>query len=63
MVARIEVPEAGKPFFKKLTLRMGRDEALIELATSCRASGVLNGDERQAKGWAREEYLPHLSLM
>lgn len=61
--ATIEKLEPGVPFFKKLTLRLEKQAALLDLAAECRAAGVLEGDGEAAGRWAQDEYLPHASLM
>ena len=64
MTAALEAVDPGVQFFKKLTLRVGKqDAALVELATACRAEGVLEGDVAKAREWAETGFLPHLSLM
>jgi len=63
ITAEIEALDPEDPFFKKLTLRLGKDGSLCDLAARCRAEGVLGGDEERAREWVRNEYAPHLSLM
>ena len=63
MNADITAVDPDDKFFKKLTLRLDKRGALVDLATACRMHGVLDGDEVAAKKWADDEYLPHLSLM
>ncbi|EXJ67463.1 uncharacterized protein A1O5_09476 [Cladophialophora psammophila CBS 110553] len=57
----LEQLEAGEPFFKKVTLRAAKDANLLKLAAACRQQGLLLS-ESDAKNWAENEYLPHLSL-
>ncbi|OAP63320.1 hypothetical protein AYL99_02547 [Fonsecaea erecta] len=57
----LEELEAGDPFFKKVTLRAAKDANLLKLAAACRQQG-LQLSEAEAKSWAENEYLPHLSL-
>lgn len=59
----LETLEAGDPFVKKLTVKAGKSEALLDLAKSCRAVAVEGGNAEKAEKWARDDYLPHLSLM
>ncbi|KAK4943819.1 hypothetical protein LTR10_016722 [Elasticomyces elasticus] len=57
----LEELEAGEPFFKKVTLRARKDQNLVKLASACRRQSLLlSGDEAQT--WAKNDYLPHLSL-
>lgn len=59
----LDLLEAGDAFVKKLTLRAGKSAQLLQLASACRAEAVEGGDQGKAENWARDEYLPHLSLM
>lgn len=59
----LDALEAGDPFVKKLTLRSGKSEQLLQLAAAFRAAAVENGDIDKAQKWANNDYLPHLSLM
>jgi 2',3'-cyclic-nucleotide 3'-phosphodiesterase len=59
----IYVLEAGDAFVKKLTMRAGKTDQLLHLASACRAEAVEGGDQKKAERWAHDEYLPHLSLM
>jgi 2',3'-cyclic-nucleotide 3'-phosphodiesterase len=61
VVIELEELEPGEPFFKKITLRAKKDANLLKLASKCREQGVLVS-ESDAKAWAENEYLPHLSL-
>jgi 2',3'-cyclic-nucleotide 3'-phosphodiesterase len=61
VVIELEELEAGEPFFKKLTIRARKDANLLSLASKCREQG-LGLSEDEAKKWAENEYLPHLSL-
>lgn len=62
VVIMLEELEPGEPFFKKVTLRAKKDANLLKLASKCREQGVLVS-ESDAKAWAENEYLPHLSLL
>ncbi|KAK6005215.1 hypothetical protein QM012_007994 [Aureobasidium pullulans] len=59
----LDLLEAGDAFVKKLTLRAGKSSQLLKLASACRAEAVEGGDQGKAEKWARDEYLPHLSLI
>jgi 2',3'-cyclic-nucleotide 3'-phosphodiesterase len=61
VVIELEQLEAGEPFFKKATLRARKDANLLKFASKCREQGLLLS-ESDAKAWAENEYLPHLSL-
>lgn len=63
ITAEVAAVDPDDKFFKKLTLRLEKTGVLVDLATACRAQGVLDGNEAGAKKWAEDEYLPHLSLM
>lgn len=63
ITAEVTAVDPDDKFFKKLTLRLKKEGGLVDLATACRAQGVLDGDDAGAKRWAEDEYLPHLSLM
>ncbi|THX25281.1 2, 3 cyclic phosphodiesterase [Aureobasidium pullulans] len=59
----LDVLEPGDAFVKKLTLRAVKNGQLLELAAACRAEAVEGGDKGKAERWAKNDYLPHLSLM
>lgn len=67
LLVRFEACEPGKPFFKKLTVRVKKEdvaaESLTQVAAICRAEGVEDRDMDRAREWAERDYLPHLSLM
>lgn len=63
MRVAIREVEVGEVFFKKVTMRVEKDDALLKLAALCRAAGVQGADDGGAKTWARDNYLPHCSLM
>lgn len=55
--------DTEKPFFRKLTLRVEKDMALLALATECRAIAVEKGNERSAEQWCNTVFRPHCSLL
>lgn len=57
----LEQLEAGDQFFKKIYIRAGKDENLLELAAKCREQGAQIAEE-DAQKWAQNEFMPHLSL-
>lgn len=59
----LELLEAGNSYFKKLYLRAGKDENLVKLAAKAREQTGKGISEDEARKWAENEYLPHLSLM
>lgn len=59
----LEQLEAGDQYFKKLYLRAGKDANLLKLAAKCREQTGKGVGETDARRWAEDEYLPHLSLM
>lgn len=68
VVLELDEIEAGDPFFKKLTIRANTNDNLLKLAAQCRRDAVLGGtsetgSEDKAQQWAKNEYMPHLSLM
>ena len=64
IVANLTSLEAGEVFFRKLTLKVDKDnEPLQRLAVACRAQGVYSGDFEKARTWAKRDYQPHLSVM
>ena len=60
---RLETLEAGDQFVKKLTLKAEKAPRLLGLAAVCRSQALSQSDSALAARWARDEYLPHLSLM
>lgn len=59
---RIKEPQVGEIFFRKLTLRCQKDDALKALAGAGRRAGTGAGAE-EVRRWVEEVYAPHLSLM
>ncbi|KAL1306642.1 hypothetical protein AAFC00_005318 [Neodothiora populina] len=61
----LERLEAGDAFTKKLTIKCEKSASLLSLAASCRAQAVdlFTAAPTAARGWATEQYLPHMSLM
>jgi 2',3'-cyclic-nucleotide 3'-phosphodiesterase len=59
---RVQQPEAGVPFFKKLTLACEKNDGLKALAEACRAQAT-KVEEAEAARWVEKEYLPHCSLV
>lgn len=62
--------DAGKIFYRKLTLLCERTEALADLAAHCRAARfgepqatTTSEKVAEAAAWIAENYTPHLSLM
>ena len=59
---RVKEPQVGQIFFRKLTLRCEKDDALKGLAAACRRAGTGAGAE-EVRRWVEEVYAPHVSLM
>lgn len=53
----------GKTFFTRVTLYLEKTESIKKLAAECRQLYVTGGDLEQARKWAEESYVPHLSLV
>ncbi|KPI41869.1 2',3'-cyclic-nucleotide 3'-phosphodiesterase [Cyphellophora attinorum] len=60
LVLEMDEVEADDPYFRKLTIKLLKNDNLIKLAAQCRADAV---DSESAQKWAETEYSPHLSLM
>lgn len=63
---KIEQLHAGKIFFQSLIMLCEKSSALCGLAVHCRAAGGARDKSTElqpAERWAREEYVPHCSLM
>lgn len=59
----LEMLECSDQYFKKLYLRAGKDANLLKLVAKCREQTGKGVSEADAKKWAENEYLPHMSLM
>ncbi|KAF2747327.1 2',3'-cyclic-nucleotide 3'-phosphodiesteras-like protein [Sporormia fimetaria CBS 119925] len=55
--------ESQDPYFKKLFVKVAKNESIRGLAAAARRSVRGFGDEEKAKKWTEEEYYPHLSLL
>ncbi|GAB7339036.1 hypothetical protein MBLNU457_5698t2 [Dothideomycetes sp. NU457] len=55
ITAEVVAVDPDDKFFKKLTLRLEKKGVLVDLATACRAQGVLDGDGAGAEKWAEED--------
>lgn len=50
-------------FFRKLYIKCEKDGGLKTLAKQCRKHVDGYADEKTAQDWAKEAYMPHVSLM
>jgi 2',3'-cyclic-nucleotide 3'-phosphodiesterase len=50
-------------FFRKLYIKCEMDDGLKRLARQCRRHVQGFKDEKKAEDWAKDKYMPHLSLM
>lgn len=55
--------DIGKTFFTRVTLHLEKTDSIVTLATECRKRYVTNGNLDEAKKWAEESFVPHLSLV
>ncbi|GAB7361197.1 hypothetical protein MBLNU230_g1228t1 [Neophaeotheca triangularis] len=58
---RLQRPEAGSVFFRKLTIKVEKNEGVGELAAACREQGT-GCLREEAREWVEKSYGPHLSL-